>query len=137
MAQAGYSGTPLAKKLGLKNGMTIITRSSPQPYNSYFSQFPNIIKVTDPPAPESIDFIHIFGHSFEQLEKHYPPLKQALKKNGLMWISWPKKSSKIESNITRESLRSYVLDRGLVDVKVCAIDDDWSALKFVYRVKDR
>lgn len=137
MAQAGYSGTPLAKKLGLKDGMTVITRDSPQPYPTYFAQYPNVIDVNETPECESIDFVHIFGHSFEHLDAHYLELKPSLKKNGLMWISWPKKSSKIETDITRESLRTYVLDRGLVDVKVCAIDADWSALKFVYRVKDR
>ena len=134
---SGYSGTPLAKKLGLKDGMSVITRHSPQDYAEYFAELPDIRCVETTPKPDSIDFIHIFCQRFEQLDADYPALKAALKKNGLIWISWPKKSSKIETDVTRESLRSYVLKRGLVDVKVFAIDEDWSALKFVYRVKDR
>jgi len=137
MAKPGYSGTPLAKKLGLKDGMTVIARNSPKPYEEYFLEYPLIIDADNEPSPESVDFIHIFCSSFEQLDRLYPGLKACLKKNGLMWISWPKKTSKIETEVTRESLRTYVLERGLVDVKVCAIDDDWSALKFVFRLKDR
>ena len=137
MVQAGYSGTPLAKKLGLKDGMVVMTRNSPQPYEQYFPELPLTIAAEKDMRPGSVDFIHIFCRSIEQLDNQYPELKKALKKNGLMWISWPKKSSKIETDVTRESLRSYVLKRGLVDVKVCAIDADWSALKFVFRLKDR
>ena len=137
MPETGYSGTPLAKKLGLKDGMTILTRNSPRLYADYFPQFPDISVVDKDPTPESVDFIHIFCQSIDQLDRQFPFLKAAVKKNGLMWISWPKATSKIKTDITRESLRSYVLKRGLVDVKVCVIDKDWSALKFVFRLKDR
>ena len=137
MSGTGYSGTPFAKKLGLKDGMTVVTRNSPRLYADYYPQFPDISVVDGDPMPESVDFIHIFCQSTDQLDRQFPVLKTALKKTGLMWISWSKATSKIETDLTRESLRSYVLDRGLVDVKVCAIDKDWSALKFVYRLSDR
>jgi hypothetical protein len=137
MSDTGYSGTPLAKKLGFKDGMTAITLNSPQLYADYFPEIPDIRLAEDTAKPQNVDFIHIFCSSFEQLDRQFASLKQALKKTGLMWISWPKATSKIETDITRESLRSYVLERGLVDVKVCAIDKDWSALKFVFRLQDR
>ena len=134
---SGYSGTPLSKKLGLKDGMAIYVHGAPREYAEFFADFPLGIKVQKRPRPETTDFIHIFATKFSALEKTVIRLKPALKKNGLMWISWPKGSSKIETDIKREPLRTLVLKTGLVDVKVCAVDEDWSGLKFVYRLKDR
>lgn len=133
---AGYSGTPLAKKLGLKEGMSALVINEPQPYSSFFSDLPEPIFFVNR-SETNIDFIHLFCQTFQQLEKNAPLLIPKLKKNGLMWVSWPKGSSKLETDMKREPLRSFVLKLGLVDVKVCAVDKDWSGLKFVYRVKDR
>ena len=133
----GYSGTPLAKKLGIKDGMTLYVHGAPREYAEFFTSFPLGIKVQKRPRPETTNFIHIFATNFGELEKIVTRLKPALKKDGLMWISWPKGSSKIETDIKREPLRTLVLKTGLVDVKVCAVDENWSGLKFVYRLKDR
>lgn len=82
-------------------------------------------------------FIHYFAHSRELLQHDFPTLKKALVKDGMLWISWPKKTSKIASDLDENIIREIGLNNGLVDVKVCAVDDDWSGLKFVYRLKDR
>jgi len=134
---SGYSGTPLAKKLGLKPGMKAYISNVPKTYQSYFPEFPDEIEFMDAPEDASVDFIHVFCSEYARLEKVIPELKPFLKKTGLMWVSWPKGSSKIETDIKREPLRSLVLKHGLVDVKICAFDADWSGLKFVYRLKDR
>ena len=133
----GYSGTPLARKLGLKPGMTAYIAAQPQPYGKFFSDLPQDLNFVENPLKDSVDFIHVFCKELTELERMVPKLKPLLKKSGLMWVSWPKGSSKIETDIKREPLRSFVLQHGLVDVKVCAVDEDWSGLKFVYRLKDR
>lgn len=131
---SGYSGTPLVKKLGLQNGMSAIIVGAPLPYKFFFDELPGDLNFK--PKGEA-DFIHIFATDLDALAAELPVLTKALKKTGLMWVSWPKGSSSIPTNIKREALRSLVLGTGLVDTKVCAIDDDWSGLKFVYRLKDR
>jgi hypothetical protein len=84
-----------------------------------------------------LDFIHFFTTRQEILAAHFPHLKQALTPAGMLWISWPKRSSKVETDLTEDIIRVIGLDNGLVDVKVAAIDEVWSGLKFVYRLKDR
>lgn len=128
---------PLPKKLGLKSGMSLIVKNTPRTYTQFFLDYPTDIFTPPKPKPESIDFIHIFETEFKNLEPIITRFKPLLKKNGLMWISWPKGSSKIPTDIKRDPMRELILGLGLVDVKVCAIDKDWSGLKFVYRLKDR
>ena len=84
-----------------------------------------------------MDFIHVFSTSQSELRRSFPSLKKRLEKNGLIWVSWPKGASKIETDLDGNHVREIGLKNGLVDVKVCAVDDDWSGLKFVYRLKDR
>jgi len=134
---AGYSGTPLAKKLGIKEGITIVLYNRPDYYWDLFSDLPESIKELTGVKKEEADFIHVFCKTIEELEKIIPIYKAALKKTGMLWVSWPKGSSKISTNLKRDDIRSYVLHIGLVDIKVAAIDEDWSGLKFVYRVSDR
>ncbi len=134
---AGYSKTPLAKKLGIKEGFVIKLVNDPPHYLSLFSDFPLEIKYLKKAEKDSIDFIHLFCKTFDDLENNVASLMSQLKKDGLMWVSWPKQSSKINTDLKREIIRDYVLGIGLVDVKVCAVDDNWSGLKFVYRLKDR
>ena len=86
---------------------------------------------------EKADFIHLFCTTFKELIKVVPKYKSTLKKNGLMWISWPKGSSAIPTDLKRDPIREYLIEIGLVDVEVAAVDEDWSGLKFVYRKKDR
>jgi hypothetical protein len=134
---AVYSGTPLARKLGVKSGDKILLHNTPKNYFQLFVEVPPDTKEVNGSISESADFIHVFCTSSDQLEAVVEKLKPALAKNGMLWISWPKGSSAIPNNLTREFIREYLLDNGLVDVKVAAIDEDWSGLKFVYRLKDR
>lgn len=131
-----YSATPLYKKLGIKTGYKIYVKNSPSAYQEYFEQLPaNLVFLNR--RTKEIDFIHWFVSKKSEFEKNYKPLYRSLKLDGLLWISWPKGGSDIVSDLNRDYIRAYVLDNGLVDVKVCSINDDWSGLKFVYRLKDR
>lgn len=134
---SGYSSTPLAKKLGIKEGFTLLLYNEPENYMDYFTNPPAGLGVVEEVEPEGADFIHLFCKSFEELERVVEQFKPALKKNGLLWISWPKGSSKMKTDLKRDLIREHLLEIGLVDVKVAAINEDWSGLKFVYRVKDR
>ena len=133
---AGYSATPLAKKLGLKNGFVISLVNPPAHYHSLFTDWPEDVmlskKVTD-----KKDFIHYFATSAKDLQSHIALLKSELKPAGMLWVSWPKKSSGVTTEVNENLVREAGLNTGLVDIKVCAVDEVWSALKFVFRVKDR
>jgi hypothetical protein len=132
---AGYSGTPLAKKLGIKEHFIMMLINEPGYYFDLFSDFPEV-DVTDSKKVEK-DFIHFFTKEEKVLKKQLPVLKKQLKQNGMIWVSWPKKAAKIPTDITEDVIRNFALEQGLVDIKVCAIDDTWSALKLVIPVKDR
>jgi len=134
---AGYSQTPLAKKLGLKEGFIIKLINQPKYYLNLFTDFPTTVICSENENNHSIDFIHLFCTTFKELENNAPFLKNQLKKDGLLWVSWPKGSSGIITDLKRDIIRAFLLNLGLVDVKVCAVDEKWSGLKFVYRVKDR
>ncbi|TMU57679.1 DUF3052 family protein [Flagellimonas algicola] len=133
----GYSGTPLAKKLGIKEGFAILLVNEPEYYLNLFSDLPSEISFVEEARPESIDFIHIFCTIWSELEAAVESNKPALKKTGMLWVSWPKGSSKIATELKRDPIREYLLAIGLVDTKVAAVNEDWSGLKFVYRLKDR
>ncbi len=138
MATSGYSGTPLAKKLGIKENVVLQVYNSPKNYLEFFHEFPNDVIISNSQQEkESVDFIHIFATTEKELSEAFIQAKPTLKKSGSLWISWPKKSSKIETEIDKFYVMKYGLDNGLVDVKVAAVDSDWSGHKFVYRIKDR
>lgn len=137
MEQAGYSGTPLAKKLGIKEGFKIMLYNQPEHYFNLFADLPNNLVQLEEGQSQSVDFVHLFCTSFEVLKTISKKYKSCLKPNGLLWISWPKGTSNIKTDLKRDSIREYMLSIGLVDVKVAAIDNDWSGLKFVYRLIDR
>lgn len=134
---SGYSPTPLARKLGLKSGFHALWYQRPDHYLDLFADFPEGVVELAEPTPEAADFIHLFVAHWEELQEIAVEYKAALKKNGLLWVSWPKGKSKIPTDLKRDPIREYLLDLGLVDVKVAAVDEDWSGLKFVYRLKDR
>lgn len=135
---AGYSGTPLIKKLGIKPGFKVFFYEAAPAYVERMQHdFPGEVEVLETPAEQRLDFIHAFFTSMEELEKAAPLLMKALKKTGMLWVSWPKGKSSIKTDLKREPVRECLLEIGLVDVKVAAIDEDWSGLKFVYRLKDR
>lgn len=132
---AGYSTSPLARKLGIKEGDRVWLIDQPAYYLSLFADLPEVEQVEN--QFSEVNFIHLFCSQQQQLIIIFPTAKEALAKDGIFWISWPKKSSSIPSDLSRDWIRDFVLKRGLVDVKICAVDMDWSGLKFVYRLQDR
>lgn len=136
MKQSGYSGTPLFKKLGIKEGFKVSTYNAPKDYAIHLEPLPDHVTISDQLKSNS-DLIHAFCHSMEELVGIYPDLKKNIHKAGMVWIAWPKGSSKVPTDINRDIIRDYVLDNGLVDVKVASYNDIYSSLKFVYRLKDR
>lgn len=134
---SGYSRTPLEKKLGLKSGFNYLLFKAPKKYLEWFNNLELDLLNGSIITKESVNFIHGFctlDQDLESIIKNYKPL---LRKDGMLWISWPKGSSSIKTTLKRDMIRDYLLLNGLVDVKVAAIDEDWSGLKFVYRLKDR
>lgn len=127
-----YSSTPLFKKLGLKNEMNVKFINPPK---GYVAQFKKEVKTVSSEVP--FDFIQFFTNSLEEYKSELPYLKKQLKKDGIFWISWYKKASGKKTELTEDIIRNYALEMGLVDVKVCSVDEDWSGLKLVYRLKDR
>lgn len=117
--------------------MAYLLLNEPAHYLELFADFPSELTLLEEPTSASLDFCHFFVTQRTELEIQLTQLKPLLKKDGLLWISWPKGKSKIPTEVNREAIREAGLASGLVDVKVCAVDKDWSALKFVYRLKDR
>ena len=132
----GYSGTPLAKKLGIKNGFHISLINAPEYYLRLFTDLPAELYFENEEV-KNLDLIHFFTKSRDEYETLLPVLKSHIKPNGIIWISWPKKVSKVLTDITEDIIRNFALQTGLVDIKVCAVDDIWSGLKMVIPVKDR
>jgi len=133
---AGYSGKPLIAKLGIKEGFTVCIINPPENYFKILGELPAGVKIKNELSLE-LDFIHYFTKSKKELSSNISKLKNSLAKKGMLWVSWPKKSSKIPTDITEDTIREIALPTGLVDIKVCAIDDNWSGLKLVNRVKER
>lgn len=132
----GYSSTPLAKKLGIKNGFKIRLINEPDYYFNLFTDLPTDIKIsTDKKSKKN--FIHLFVKTLNDLEKHIRDLKNQIEPDGIIWVSWYKKSAKILTDVTEDKIRNTALSIGLVDIKVCAVDEVWSGLKLVIPVKDR
>jgi len=132
---SGYSGTPLIKKLGLKDGMRALLIGVPA-IHSDISGFPGFACVEReiPASPSRLfDYIHIFETDRSRLEVSVAGIRASLKVDGMVWISWPKKASKVPTTITEDVLRTIFLPTGLVDVKVAAVDETWSGLKFMFR----
>ena len=133
---AGYSGTPLAKKLGIKEGSRVALVNAPKDFHSELGDLPNGVKFFKP-STKSLDLILFFGLSERVLARDFAKLADRLTANGMIWIAWPKKSSGVTTDLSEERVRRIGLDAGLVDVKICAVDETWSGLKFVYRLRDR
>lgn len=126
---AGYSGTPLIKKLGIKAGFLMHTVNAPAHYSDLLDELP--VGVVE--AGNECNFIHAFYIERLDLETQLPILMGKIKRDGMIWVSWPKKASKVPTTITEDTIRDVALPLGLVDVKVCAVDDVWSALKLMIR----
>ena len=133
---AGYSGTPLPKKLGIKEQSRITFVNAPDGFQNYLGPLPpgaEIVKRLVKP----LDLVLLFVTSERVLARDFAKLSDKLATNGMIWIAWPKKSSGVGTDLSFERVQRIGLDAGLVDVKICAIDETWSGLKFVFRLKDR
>ena len=129
---AGYSGTPLAKKLGFKDGHRVRIKNAPDNYLDLVSPTPEHVQISKN-FRKDVDIFHFFTRSSSELSSEPPKLMSAIDQNGMIWISWPKKSSGVASTVTEDTIRTVALPLGLVDVKVCAVDETWSGLKLVIR----
>ena len=136
VAVAGYSGKPLVEKLGIKAGATIAIVNPPRGYARTLGKLPGRV-TRRASAAGPLDFIQFFTDQRRELERRFAALARALAPAGMLWISWPKQSSGIATDLTEDVIRAVGLAHGLVDVKVAAVDDVWSGLKFVRRLKDR
>jgi hypothetical protein len=129
---AGYSGTPLATKLGIKPAHTVLSINAPKDYRGWLGDLPDVTFVSNPPRAGA-DMVHLFVTSLAELENQLPRARSAMKTAGALWVSWHKKSAKIPTDVTEDAIRDRALKTDLVDVKVCAVSDEWSGLKLVVR----
>lgn len=133
---AGYSGTPLPRKLGVKENQRIALVSEPRSFLDQLGALPkNTHVVSKLTAP--LDLVVLFVESERALSKQFPAIAKKISTNGMIWVAWPKKSSGVPTDLSFERVQRIGLDCGLVDVKICAVDEVWSGLKFVIRLKDR
>lgn len=128
----GYSGTPLARKLGLHDGCRLHVDGAPPEYAHWLEPLPQGLSFV-PAANAATDIVHVFFTLREDLAARLPQLRKALRPDAVLWVSWPKKSSKLPSTVTEDVVREVALPLGFVDVKVCAVSDVWSGLKLVVR----
>lgn len=133
---AGYSKKSLMEKLGIKAGFQILIINPPEHYDSLLGPLPADIN-NDPASDTTLNFIQLFTKNLQELSQDFPNLKKRLKPDGMLWISWPKGTSSLKTDLNENLIREIGLKNGLVDVKISAIDEDWSGLKFVYRLVDR
>ena len=133
---AGYSATPLAKKLGIKANFKLRIINAPHYYLDLFADMPEEVEILRDKKTKK-NFIHLFIKNISELERNIYELKNEIEQDGIIWISWYKKSSKIPTDVTEDKIRETALANGLVDIKVCAVDDVWSGLKLVIPVKNR
>ncbi|GLQ94060.1 DUF3052 family protein [Dyella acidisoli] len=128
----GYSGTPLAKKLGLRESSHVLFVGAPENFVSLLEPLPAGV-VFENSASSSVDITHIFVTRKEDLAKHLKAFRRSLKPDALLWVSWPKKASQVATTVTEDTIRELALPLGFVDVKVCAVNEVWSGLKLVVR----
>ena len=133
---AGYSPRTLSQKLGIKEGMRVALEHAPAGYDVTLGELPPGVEQTTVAAGR-LDFVQAFFAERAALEREFPRLKKALVESGMLWISWPKRAAKAATDLDENVVREIGLAQGLVDVKVCAVDERWSGLKFVVRLKDR
>lgn len=133
---AGYSGTPLLQKLGIKPGTRVSTLSAPAEFDRTLGALPEGAEYVGT-AARKVDLIVAFETSLDSFQKHLPGLANRIKSEGAIWIGWPKKASGVKTDLSENPIRDFALSLGLVDIKVCAIDETWSGLKLVIRKENR
>lgn len=131
MKSAGYSGAPLAKKLGFADGLSVHVAGAPDHYRDLIGPAPGVIWRKTP--GKGLAIAHLFVRDRARLTRALPRLMKAVAPDGAIWVSWPKRASGVETDITEDVIRAVALPLGLVDIKVCAIDEVWSGLKLVIR----
>ena len=129
---AGYSGTPLAKKLGIVADARVVAKHAPNDYVQLLEPLPPGV-IFQARLSEGTDLVHIFVARKSALTKELIELRKKLRSDGAVWVSWPKKASKVPTDITEDTIREIALPLGFVDIKVCAVSDVWSGLKLVIR----
>jgi hypothetical protein len=129
---AGYSGTPLAKKLGFKPGQRVSAPGAPPNYRQLLAPLPDGVEF-QARISRTTDLVHLFTASRTELAKILAKCRKTLVPEAAIWVSWPKKTAKVPTDITEDTIRAVALPMGLVDIKVCAVDDTWSGLKLVLR----
>jgi hypothetical protein len=129
---AGYSGTPLGRKLGIDDGTTVVAIGAPKDYAALVAPLPSGARVTTR-TTKSPAFVHLFVTARAELARHLAGLRAAIVQDGVVWVSWPKKASGVATDITEDVIRQVALPLGFVDIKVCAVDDTWSGLKLMIR----
>ena len=133
---AGYSGMPLPQKLGIKPGLMVVTINAPANYRKLLGQLPDSVTFSERLKSGS-SFVHLFTSRRSEMQKKMPILRNKLSDNGTIWVSWPKKSSGISTDVTEDVIREIALPLGFVDIKVCAVDETWSGLKLMIRRENR
>jgi hypothetical protein len=128
----GYSGTPLWKKLGIKPGTTVIALGAPRDYPKLVAPLPDGARIASR-VPKAPAFVHVFTTSRAKLTARLTALRTSLEPDGVVWVSWPKRSANVPTDITEDTIRDVALPMGFVDIKVCAVTDVWSGLKLVIR----
>jgi len=132
---AGYSDTPLIKKLGIKSGFSVVIVNAPAHFLRELNLPADVAVNTS--ARKPFDCALLFVKTEEELLKQFGKLTRSLKPAGMLWLAWPKKSSGVETDLSFSNVQPIGLESGLVDTKICAIDETWSGLKFVFRLRDR
>ena len=132
----GYSGTPLLKKLGIVPGLRIVTLQTPAHYRKLLGELPPGVNFTTQ-LRAGARFVHLFATQRSRLTRQVASVRAKMSDDGVIWVSWPKKSSGVSSNITEDTIRAVALPLGLVDTKVCAVDEIWSGLKLMLRRENR
>jgi hypothetical protein len=131
-ADTGYSGTPLARKLGIKEGSRVLLLGAPPAYEDLLAPLPDGV-VFESRASQRLDIVHVFVTRKEDLARHLGALRKQLQPGAAVWVSWPKKASKVPTTVTEDTIREVALPLGFVDIKVCAVNEIWSGLKLVVR----
>jgi hypothetical protein len=134
---AGYSGTPLWRKLGYKTGMSAYVDGGPNSYISLLALPADVVVTWLRSVKSDMEFVHLFATSASKLKRKLESYRKRIVPGGVIWVSWPKKSSGVKSDITEDTIRDVALPMGLVDVKVCAVDEVWSGLKLMIRKERR
>jgi len=129
---AGYSGTPLAKKLGIKANARVLTKNAPADYLGWLSPLPDGALVSSR-VKGSVEIVHLFVTKRSDLDRQLGDTLERIAPDGMVWVSWPKKAAKVATDITEDTVRDVALPLGLVDIKVCAVSEVWSGLKLVIR----